>query len=474
MPPDERLPNKIARKLEREWQFLCDAHLPIRPQDSMWRHNRKKNRDDPPQGWKLHVSATILSACGIFRLIAPCLRRHRVLFKAPRSLEELNKLNAGVHYGFSQVGKFVTVYPTSNEAAVALARELDRLTAGQPAPVIPYDEPLRPGSCVYYRYGQFYSDLNFACRKNSVPKIVRPDGKRVPDRREPGAAVPRWLANPFHGSKSSKTQTAITKLETDYAGYAALVQRGRGGVYRALDRTSVPATICIIKEGRRHGETDWLGRDGIHRIQREAKFLKTVSPFVGGVPRFITIFRANGVFYLVMENVTGRTLQAVIAGRERISARQALSYCLDMARILADIHAAGWAWRDCKPGNFLCGKNHRLRAIDFEGACRLGQPDPIWVGTPGYVPPKRNAINVQADDLYALGASFAQLIARKVSPPARFVSFKTKARGQKLPAAILDLTKGLLNPDSKARPAARAVQRSLEQMLHCSNAWNLS
>jgi serine/threonine protein kinase len=39
-----------------------------------------------------------------------------------------------------------------------------------------------------------------------------------------------------------------------------------------------------------------------------------------------------------------------------------LNYCAQMAQIVADIHAAEWAWRDCKPANFLVDKNHKLRA----------------------------------------------------------------------------------------------------------------
>ena len=243
-------------------------------------------------------------------------------FKAPKSLVELEKLNAGVFYGFSQVGKFVTVYPNSTETAVALATDLDRFTANQPAPLIPYDEALRYGSCVHYRYGQFYSGLKVKVRNKSVPAITRPDGKRVPDRRKPHAAVPRWLANPFRRRAPSTARAAITPLETTYGEYQALVQRGRGGVYRALDLSSVPAKTCIIKEGRKHGETDWLGRDGIDRIKREAHFLKAVSPVAACVPRAFTTFRANRYFYLVMEDIVGRPLQAVIASRERISAGQ--------------------------------------------------------------------------------------------------------------------------------------------------------
>src|SRR5437773_2729538 len=129
----------IAHRHEKEWRRLCDTYLPVRPKQSIWWFSGRQKRSDPSQGWKLHVSATILSACTIFRLVAPYLTRRKVSFKAPKTLADLSKLNAGLDFGFSQIGKFISVYPPDTEAAVAIASDLARLTRGQPAPVIPYD-----------------------------------------------------------------------------------------------------------------------------------------------------------------------------------------------------------------------------------------------------------------------------------------------------------------------------------------------
>ena len=120
-PPPVGSLEASARRVEREWQRLCDRYLPIRPRGTIWRFSRKRNRNDPSQGWKIHVSATILSACDIFRLIAPYLKKRDTLVKATKSLTELQKLNAGIFYGFSQVGKFITIYPESTESAVVMA-----------------------------------------------------------------------------------------------------------------------------------------------------------------------------------------------------------------------------------------------------------------------------------------------------------------------------------------------------------------
>jgi tRNA A-37 threonylcarbamoyl transferase component Bud32 len=467
-PPAVKSPPAAAASeaLERQWQRLCNKHLPVRVRGSLWRFSRKQNRGDLSQGWKIHISATVLSACEIFRLVAPYLTKRKVLFKATKSLAELSKLNAGIFYGFSQVGKFITIYPNSTESAIVMARELHALTASQAAPIVPYDNRLHGNSCVYYRYGGF-SKRDVIFRKNKVPAVLRSDGKLVRDLRKPGTAVPPWLTDPFQAMPCRATREALTPLETDYSNYEALVQRGKGGVYLALDHSFVRPKPCVIKEGRRHGETDWFGRDGFARVKHEARFLKQTSSALSSVPRILNNFQANGCFYLVMERILGRSLQRVIASRERISTRRILNYSRNMAQIVADIHAAGWAWRDCKPDNFYCQKGHELRALDFEGACRLRKSQPAGLMTPGYFPPKSRSKNrdLEAMDLYALGTSIMQLLARSSSPTKLRTAFEREIGKRNLPGSIAETIRNLRTAKSNVRLSARATQRLFENLL---------
>jgi serine/threonine protein kinase len=55
----------------------------------------------------------------------------------------------------------------------------------------------------------------------------------------------------------------------------------------------------------------------------------------------------NGYYYLVMERVSGKSLQQVLARRQRMLTRRMLDYCAQMSRIVDDSHTANWAWRDC-------------------------------------------------------------------------------------------------------------------------------
>src|SRR5262249_60420891 len=120
-----------------------------------------------------------------------------------------------------------------------------------------------------------------------------------------------------------------------YTGYEALNQRGRGGVYQARDVSSVVVKLCVIKEGRRHGEPDWHGHDGFIRIKREAQVLRSTD--MAAVPRVVRTFRANGCYYLVMERIAGKSLQQVLVSGQRMSTRRMLHCCRQMTKICANM-----------------------------------------------------------------------------------------------------------------------------------------
>jgi serine/threonine protein kinase len=165
-----------------------------------------------------------------------------------------------------------------------------------------------------------------------------------------------------------------------------------------------------------------------------------------------------------MERICGKSLQQVLASRQRMSTRRMLDYCAQMARIVAEIHAAGWAWRDCKPANFLVDKNHKLRALDFEGACRLDESDPPWGATPGYTPSRQlwDSRSPEAMDLYALGTSIMQLITRTESPINLAAAFRREIKKRNLPLRLIKTIQSLRSPSPERRPSARATQAVIE------------
>jgi hypothetical protein len=462
--PDREL---LDNPYEVEWRKVSERYLPLSSEDSIWRFSRPPSIREPVQGWKLHISATILSANTILKRVAPLLIRSDVAFKAPRSLEELSKINSGLHYGFSQVGKFITVYPRDTQHAASLARTLARLTRDCPSPAVPYDLPVSKKSCVYYRYGAFASE-KMKQRGKFVEVIRTPEGVLVPDRREPGAAVPAWLTDPFLDPKKSKlTSKRRSPLRTTVWAYEALSQRGKGGVYRALDLSVLPARLCILKEGRRHGETDFFGRDGYSRVKHENLVLAELEKSGVKVPRIYRSFTVEGHYYLVTEFIEGMSLQRVISNQlKKLSTSEALRIGAEIAEVMQKIHAAGWVWRDCKPMNLIVAQDGSLRPLDFEGACRTNRFDPVPWGTPRYIPPNHKYLQSSRvpDDLFALGATLYHLFMGR-PPGGKFTERRRHKLGERAPQEIVHVVARLLDSNPERRLQPRCIARTFRSLM---------
>lgn len=345
-----------------------------------WRYSRTFEISDPDQGWKIHLSATVLSALEVFARAWPICRKSGVLFKVPARLEILAALNSGLGE-FSQIGKFITVYPRSVNEALDLAHRLHCATRDLPGPSIPFDSHYRKRSLVYYRYAPYRSSSD-----GIFGFISAPGGRRRRDGRGPGAAVPRWLTDPFRKSRCyalpwrGLARRGLLLLKTKS-------QRGKGGVYEALDHSVLPAREVIVKEGRRHGETDWNGRDGYARLKHEARILCQLNKSGLPVPRILWEFASEGSRYLVLERIVGRHLISPSRIQPTTASwRRAAKILEQIEPLLFKIHAAGWVWRDCKPSHILFSHGS-LWLVDFEGACRTDETAILPWGSTRYLPP---------------------------------------------------------------------------------------
>src|SRR5439155_18613094 len=144
-----------------------------------WKYSRRLSPGHPAQGWKIHVSGTVLSARNIFVRVRPLLAKYEAAFKAPARLEFLAALNSGLGQ-FSQIGKFITVYPRNEAEAVRLAQELHAATRGMSGPNVPFDRRYRKQGLVFYRYGSFVP----VGRNDPDDTIMDPAGRAHADLRD--------------------------------------------------------------------------------------------------------------------------------------------------------------------------------------------------------------------------------------------------------------------------------------------------
>jgi serine/threonine protein kinase len=385
-------------------------------------------------------------------MVAPYLKQANALFKAPSSLEELHKLNSGLYYGYSQIGKFITIYPRNTSEAVSMARDLDRLTIGRAGPRIPFDSRFARGSSVYYRYGSFGLQMP----DGSMTDALRdPDGNLVEDSR---AEKPPWVIDPFLEPHARRSRSSNNGLWTaPFRVAQALSQRGKGGVYQAMDLRFDPPRPCIIKQGRAGGEISWDGRDGTWMLKRERQALESLARAGIEVPVVYASFKIEPHYYLVMEQVEGETLQMFLEKRQRrLSIRRVLEFAREISSLLARIHRAGWLWLDCKPANLILTRNGKLRPLDFEGACSLKRSISSDWQTPAFKSPEGisgEKCLSPSEDMYALGVTCYFLLTGRLPE----ISNRKSMFRRDVPKQLRSVIENLLSPDPQVRPRAEEL-----------------
>jgi len=119
----------------------------------------------------------------------------------------------------------------------------------------------------------------------------------------------------------------------------------------------------------------------------------------------------DGVPYLVMELVAGRSLSVILADPEARAALDPLALMEDMLGALGYAHARGILHRDIKPANIIITPEGRAKVADF-GIARLDDGQHTLVGelmgTPTYMAPEQanGELPDQRSDLFSAAAIF--------------------------------------------------------------------
>ena len=146
---------------------------------------------------------------------------------------------------------------------------------------------------------------------------------------------------------------------------AKLGEGGMGVVYRALDtHLERPVAIKVL-----HAEV-------VADLERKRRFVQEAKAASAlNHPNIITIYdigTADGVDFIAMEYVPGKTLDAVV-GRKGLHLGEALKYAVQIADALAKAHAAGIVHRDIKPANIMVTDQGLVKTLDF-GLAKLTEP----------------------------------------------------------------------------------------------------
>ncbi|GAA3537175.1 protein kinase domain-containing protein [Kribbella ginsengisoli] len=422
-------------------------------------------------GWKLHLSSTPVCAGRVLDAAVPVLAEARVPFKVAKSIEILILLNEG-ELGETQVGKFLTVYPTSDEQAVDLADKLVAATAGLDGPSVPSDAHL--GSVVYARVGTFKPIVRRDVLGQPSLWLHAPNGTLVQDSYSvPFVLDSRWTwpfrMHPPH----RRDETPAARLHGP--GYLLLEvakAHPKGCVFTALDcRNQEEVRPVIVKQGRRHCLSDRLGRDMRDRLAAQRDWWPTLAGLGVRTPAVLDYYETDDGAYLVTEYVPGATIEATAAkshaANTDLGQLHHLYVCLvDQVR---QLHDAGIIHRDLSASNIWIDQLGFPQLLDFELAWDLSDPHgPFTGGTPGFMSPQQQQREPPAasDDVYSLGA-LAFLLLTGIDPrrvtgehanPG--LALRTITRAE-LTGEFLDAVESSLAPNREERPRLQELQQAL-------------
>ena len=191
---------------------------------------------------------------------------------------------------------------------------------------------------------------------------------------------------------------------------------GMGAVYLARHRLMERRCALKVLPPGHHRDAEAL-----ERFTREARNAsRIVHNNVCTVYDFGTT--AEGVAYLAMEYLEGRTLGAILAEQARLPLDRCVRLCREIAAGLDAAHELGIVHRDLKPDNVMVlptrtGETVKLvdfgiaKALEAEPSREMTAPG-VVIGTPDYMSPEQFAGDPvdPRTDVYALGVMFYRMV----------------------------------------------------------------
>jgi tetratricopeptide (TPR) repeat protein len=284
-------------------------------------------------------------------------------------------------------------------------------------------------------------------------------------------ALKRELAE----TESPTQRVAPTPRPAPESRYELLEEIGRGGmgvVFKARDRRL--GRIVALKRLPENLRDHPAAVDLFEREARAAAALNHVN--------IVTLFDAgeeDGSFFITMELLEGRTLNAILERSGRVSVRDTMRLALQMCAGLNYAHERKIVHRDIKTANLFFTNDQVVKIMDFGIAKSLQEvrrQSTVVGGTPFYMAPEQAAgddVDHRAD-LYALGVTLFVLLTGQLPFEGGDVTYRHRHEeppdprelNMHIPAELARLVLHLMQKLPENRPSkASAVAAALEALL---------
>lgn len=471
-PLDRYVPTDAYRAPVRE---MLGPEWEIHPQ-GFWTLCMRPGTEFLRQGWKIHLSATPQTAHELLGRAVPLLAQRGVPFKFASDVT-MHELSLTKNWPREGAGKFITVYPASDELFRELVLELHERTRDLRGPYILSDRPYADSRTVFYRYGEHAGGTEITAQGLARRVLQAPDGPDVEDVRTPYYQTPGWVKDPYgRGDVENVGETGRqVTLAGRYRVIEALKFNSNGGIYAAEDEQT--GRRVVIREARPLVGIWAPGMDAISMLQKEARILQKLSP-LGLCPGFVDLFQQWEHWFLVQDRIDGHTMwQHAITFfwgmRARPSPRESFRRLRRAVLAVMDgmqaFHDQGVVLRDMTRTNVLMSPAGHPIFIDFEMSYEMDRDDPVVPGfTPGFASDDQLAQRAPtpADDHFALGALILDMVTfmapgLPLHTPGILGALRRTLQDVELPAVIEDVIRGLMEQDASRRWTPAQVRAAL-------------
>jgi tRNA A-37 threonylcarbamoyl transferase component Bud32 len=224
---------------------------------------------------------------------------------------------------------------------------------------------------------------------------------------------------------------------------------GFGSVYRGWDPMLEMSVAIKILHPR------FSDRRLRARLVDEGRALARVEH--QNVVRVLNVEEHDGRLGLVMEFVSGETLDALVDRQGALSEREAMGLGEEVCRALAAVHAHKLIHRDVKARNIMRERAGRIVLMDFGAGLPESAAQKGAVGTPLYMAPEtlRGEPASVASDVYSVGVLLFFLVTRRYPYEGRTIDEVRAAQKAGIPQSLLSLRPGL------SLSFVRVVERAL-------------
>lgn len=263
-------------------------------------------------------------------------------------------------------------------------------------------------------YGAAAASLGFVSEAQ-VQECVRVQNRM----REMGVDAPLGEIMVKKGFLTAAQHQAILKKlgvhVSPIPGYTLLAKIGQGGmgaVYKAI-QTSVNRVVAI----KILNASATRDKTYVARFFQEAHAAGQLSH--KNLIAAIDAGASGGLYYFVMEFVSGKSCRELVTTRGVFDEPRALEVAFQMAEVLEYIHRHNLVHRDIKPENILITPDGTVKLCDLglakstAGAEQSLTQEGLTVGTPYFMSPEQirgdKDVDIRAD-LYSLGATLFYLV----------------------------------------------------------------